>query len=290
MRKKYISPRAKVMSGSDIGFALVDRLSTIFVKSAQKIDWHRHDETEIICCLKGSPTYEFRNRPPVTLTSGCFLVVPIGLEHRLADGIDGPCRRFSFFLKKPRRQARGTSPVSVNEMREILSLLLKKRLRPHIIRESAILQVARLANLLDSTPVPTLIEQLTARADALSAILTLASTQKNPTFKNKTRLMDEAVVWLKRHYSEQVKMDQLITYMGYSRSLFFTLFKSHTGQTPVEWLTQFRIKRAKRLLVETESSIGEIATSCGFADPAFFTRTFRRCIGLSPTKFRDRSR
>lgn len=287
--KTYISPRTKVLGGNAIGFAHIDRLSTLFVKSAQKIDWHRHDEVEILCCLKGSLVYEFRQRAPVSLTAGCFMVIPPGMEHRLAGGIDAPCRRFSFFLKEYSSKKAKPSPILPTEMRELLALLLKKRIRPQIIKESVLLHVTRLANLLDSTQAPTLIERLAARSDSLAAILSFASTQKEPVLKNATRLMDEAVQWLERHYNEQITMDQLITYMGYSRSRFFSLFKSHTGQSPIEWLTRFRIERAKQLLTTTETNVSTIAKSCGFADPAFFARTFRRCIGNSPTGFRKGS-
>lgn len=284
--KKYISPKAKVLHGKTFGFSYIDRLSTIFVKTAQRIDWHRHDETEILCCLKGSLTYEFRNRPSTTLTSGCFMVVPIGMEHRLVGGIDGPCRRFSFFVKEPHARSSGSAPVSASEMRELLALLHKKILRPHIIMDAALLNVFRLANLLDSTKKPNLVDQLTARSDALSAVLAMAASPRTTDLKNETRIMNEAVEWLRHHYAEQVTMDQLIAYMGYSRSRFFNLFKSHTGQSPIDWLTQFRIDSAKRLLAETDSSIAHIAKSCGFSDPAFFARVFRCRVGNSPSEFR----
>lgn len=284
--KKYISPKAKILDGKAFGFSHIDRLSTIFVKTAQKIDWHRHDETEILCCLKGSLTYEFGNRPSTTLTPGCFMVVPAGIEHRLVGGIDGPCRRFSFFIREPHARSSNPAPVSASEMRELLALLLKKRLRPHVLKESALLNVSRLANLLDSSQKPVLVDQLTARSDSLSAILSMAASQRTTDFKNGIRLMDEAVEWLRHHYAEQITMDQLIAYMGYSRSRFFSLFKSHTGQSPIEWLIRFRIEAAKRLLKTTKISVNCIAKNCGFADPAFFARAFRRRVGNSPTEFR----
>lgn len=284
--RKYLSPQAKVLAGSSIGFCFIDRLSTIFVKNAQKIDWHMHDETEILCCLKGSLTYEFKNRPPLTLTAGCFMVIPIGVEHRLVGGIDGPCRRFSFFIRELNARKSGTAPVSTVEMRILLALLLKKRFRPHIIQESALLQISHLANILEASQAPSPVERLYARSDSLSVLITLASDPKKTDIHNETRLMNEAIEWLKSHASELVSIDQLIAYMGYSRSRFFTLFKSHTGQSPIEWLTRFRIETAQALLRTTKSSINDIAKSCGFSDPAFFARTFRRRVGYSPTEFR----
>lgn len=284
--KRYTSPKSKTLDGSAFGFSVIDRLSTLFVKSAQRIDWHTHGETEILCCLKGALAYEFRNRPPITLTAGCFLVIPANVEHRIAGGIDGPCRRFSIFLKEPHARTSGASPVSAAETRELLALLLRKRLRPHAVRESALLHVSRLANLLESSQKPTLVDRLTVRSDVLAALLSMVAPPKKSDFRNETRLMDEAVAWLRRHAAEQVTIDQLIAYMGYSRSRFFNLFKSYTGQSPIDWLAQFRIESAKQLLASTELSVSDVAKRCGFADPAFFARSFHRRVGISPTKFR----
>ena len=284
--KTYIGPKSMVMKGEDIGFALLDRITTLFLKNAQKIDWHEHAEIEILCCIKGSLTYEFRKRAPTTLTTGCFMVIPAGLEHRLVGGIDGPCRRLSFFIRERHIGRKNPSPLSTAEMRELLALLLKKRLRPHVIKETALQQISRLATLICGSRPLALIDQLTARSDALAAILTLAATRRDSTFKTETRLMDDAVEWLEKHYAEQITLDQLITYMGYGRARFFTLFKTHTGQSPIDWLIQFRINKAKVLLSTTRSSVISIAKSCGFADPAFFARAFRRRTGTPPNEFR----
>jgi AraC-like DNA-binding protein len=55
-----------------------------------------------------------------------------------------------------------------------------------------------------------------------------------------------------------------------------------TGLAPHQWLLQARIDKAKRLLLETDHPIAQIAIDIGFVDQAHFTRTFGRAAGESP--------
>ena len=286
--RKYKSPRAHNLSGKSFGFPGIDRLSALSVKTAQAIDWHTHEETEILCCLKGSLTYEFRSRPTVTLPSGCFMVVPSELEHRLVGGIDGPSRRFSLFIRRPRTHSRRPIPVSDLEMRELLSRLLLKRLRPRTLGTTALPSATRLADLIEREHPLSILERLAVRTDTLAVLLSIVSDQRTATAKPELRLMKEATEWMKRHAAEKISMDQLVTYMGYGRSRFFTLFRDLTGLTPVEWITRHRIELAADLLRTTSDSVTSIARRCGFADAAFFARIFHRRMGSSPSEFRSR--
>ena len=67
-------------------------------------------------------------------------------------------------------------------------------------------------------------------------------------------------------------------------------FTTHTGLSPHQYLLEFRLVRARSLLVETEFSIKEIATQTGFEDEFYFSRLFRQKLNLTPSQWRNRSR
>lgn len=69
---------------------------------------------------------------------------------------------------------------------------------------------------------------------------------------------------------------------------FCQYFKRMTGKTYVQWLTDFRLEKAKDMLQQKEFTVSEIADACGFDSLPHFTRTFTRCIGLSPSAYRKR--
>lgn len=69
---------------------------------------------------------------------------------------------------------------------------------------------------------------------------------------------------------------------------FLRLFKQSTGTTPHQYVLRQRIERARRLLIESDLSVTEIAYLLGFATPAHFARQFRRQTGIAPTELRRR--
>jgi len=75
---------------------------------------------------------------------------------------------------------------------------------------------------------------------------------------------------------------------GVQRTRFHTLVHRISGLSPMRYLAQARIDRARRLLRETDRSITDIALSCGFGSSQYFANVFRKHVGLAPTGYRAR--
>jgi AraC-like DNA-binding protein len=73
---------------------------------------------------------------------------------------------------------------------------------------------------------------------------------------------------------------------GWSERHFFRRFKQATGISPINWLRRERIGLARTKLVETNSTIKQVAEQVGYNDVFFFSRDFKRCTGLSPSRYR----
>ena len=82
-----------------------------------------------------------------------------------------------------------------------------------------------------------------------------------------------------RHYAEKA---------GYSVTQFSYLFRQHTGTSPMNYLNELRIQKASEYLKNSDWSIKEIADKLGFEDPLYFSRNFRKCVGLAPSAYRRR--
>ena len=96
------------------------------------------------------------------------------------------------------------------------------------------------------------------------------------------RLMRE----MRAHYDVKWTVDRFADVCGVSKSHLFRLFRLVYGQTPHNWLRGYRLSQAKRLLVETNESIGGIALAVGYEDPLHFSRDFKRNVGVPPRRFR----
>lgn len=73
---------------------------------------------------------------------------------------------------------------------------------------------------------------------------------------------------------------------GLSPAYFTTAFKRSTGKSPVAWLMEQRLQRAKELLRNSGQPLMEIALNCGFFDQSHFTRHFSKTVGISPGSWR----
>jgi len=93
--------------------------------------------------------------------------------------------------------------------------------------------------------------------------------------------------YIETHLQEEITLAQMARAGRMSISSLTREFKRLTGFSPVEYLINFRIRQAARLLLTApEKSIAEAGDACGFADSNYFTRVFRKKTGKSPREFR----
>ena len=103
------------------------------------------------------------------------------------------------------------------------------------------------------------------------------------------RYIQEAVTYIRNHYAAGLTVEELAGYLGVNRSYFYTLFKNKLQLSPKEFLTKFRISRAREQLILTEESVENIAVACGYHSTLVFTKNFKQETGMTPTEFRKTS-
>jgi AraC-like DNA-binding protein len=101
------------------------------------------------------------------------------------------------------------------------------------------------------------------------------------------RAVREALAYIKLHYKEPLTREKIARHVSLSPAYFSSLFKSHTGYTPVEYIHRLRLDRARQLLRTTDLSVREVAEQVGFADSFYFTRLFTKDTGISPREYRQ---
>ncbi|PHU37301.1 DNA-binding response regulator [Agathobacter ruminis] len=76
-------------------------------------------------------------------------------------------------------------------------------------------------------------------------------------------------------------------YANLSVSYVCTLFKNETGTTINQYITDFRMRKAKQLLADPRNRVGEVSACVGYNDGNYFAKSFRKFTGLSPSEFRE---
>lgn len=96
-----------------------------------------------------------------------------------------------------------------------------------------------------------------------------------------------ARVFLDEHFQEDFELTQLATLCGLSETYFRRLFLRVFHETPAEYRRRLRIAYAEDLLLSGNCSVTQAAQFCGYSDPAYFSRVFRKTTGLSPMQYID---
>ena len=100
------------------------------------------------------------------------------------------------------------------------------------------------------------------------------------------RSIDNTLSYLHDHMSEQLSLQDMVQHSGLSKSHFLRLFKEQTGHSPMDYFIQLKMQQACMLLAFRQDSISQIGMELGYRDPYYFSRAFRKVIGMSPTQYR----
>ncbi len=118
------------------------------------------------------------------------------------------------------------------------------------------------------------------------AMALLAHCTAPPPPSEASAPLGRAIAHCQEQYAEDIAISDLARIAGYSRYHFTRLFKQAYGLSPTDYLCDLRIAHASRLLRESDATVRTIAGQCGFADPTYFCKVFRRAMGISPGSFR----
>ncbi|WP_158590854.1 AraC family transcriptional regulator [Acutalibacter sp. 1XD8-33] len=110
--------------------------------------------------------------------------------------------------------------------------------------------------------------------------------QNPPPSRKKTLRLKNVLAYIRDGFDRPITLDELAAVAGMAPKYFCRAFAQMTGKTPIEYLNYYRIEQAGEQLAFTEDSVTEIALNCGFNDMSYFSRTFSRYKGMSPTAYR----
>ncbi|AZB44788.1 AraC family transcriptional regulator [Bacillus sp. FJAT-42376] len=100
------------------------------------------------------------------------------------------------------------------------------------------------------------------------------------------QVTNEAVQFLQTHYHEDIKMEDLSKTILYHQDYITRCMQKTLGQTPSQYLNQYRLSQAKRLLAATDDKISYIAKETGITDATYFSKLFRKIEGMTPNEYR----
>ncbi|MGE5614139.1 MAG: response regulator [Bacillota bacterium] len=101
-------------------------------------------------------------------------------------------------------------------------------------------------------------------------------------------IIDKVMDIIEKEYMCGIGVEAIAFRLGLSPNYLGSLFKQHAGKSFTEFLTDFRMKKAKELLISRSGSIADIAGAVGFVNVSYFCTVFKKTQGLSPAEYQER--
>lgn len=121
---------------------------------------------------------------------------------------------------------------------------------------------------------------------ARSLSMPLSSVPKNDRENFYVR---RAVEFVHYNYANHITVSDMAKYVSLNRSYLFTLFQRVLHISPQEFLTTFRLTRAKEQLTLSNATVAAIAQSVGYRDPLVFSKAFKQMTGMTPVQYRKKN-
>ncbi|EIT84827.1 transcriptional regulator [Fictibacillus macauensis ZFHKF-1] len=127
-----------------------------------------------------------------------------------------------------------------------------------------------------------------ASSRAYQFSMTLRRESQESLVQELPESLQSAVRCIHKQLSSPLSVDMLAQVAGLSKYYFIQQFQRHLNETPMQYVTNQRMKRAMKWLSVSDMSIGEIAKRSGYESSNYFSKVFKRVSGESPSSFREK--
>ena len=102
------------------------------------------------------------------------------------------------------------------------------------------------------------------------------------------RMVEALDAYIRENFTEEISNTEIGAIFGYHPFYVSRMLKDKKGITMRQYIINYRLKAAKKMLELTKKSIAEIAEETGFTDASYFTKTFRTAFGVTPKEWRNK--
>lgn len=106
--------------------------------------------------------------------------------------------------------------------------------------------------------------------------------------QRESAVVREAKKYILNNYAEKITLESVSKKVGFSKVYFSKIFTEEVGNNFITYLTNVRVKNAKKLLDETDMKMYEICEKVGYNNIEHFSRTFKKLVGLSPVQYKNK--
>lgn len=258
----------------------------------ESIEWHWHNEIEFVHVLDGTIKCHIGEQV-IVMKQGDALFINSGIIHRYQapENSKQSICQFSDILFSPELIAPSSSAVYRNYVQPVVTLgqpfLLLRGTeaweRQTLNCYQTIQQICQSArDFLELRIHIGICELWLSLSPHIKKTSTEQQRNKHMLTQSRLRMMMQ---FIEDHYTERVSLNDIANAANISKSAALRCFRSGMQVSPVEYLNDYRLNRAKELLIGSYSTISEVALAVGFDNVGYFDRVFKRAFGVTPKQF-----
>lgn len=144
-------------------------------------------------------------------------------------------------------------------------------------------------SIIDKSLNPDNYSNFLCKVEFLNLVSSLIKNVMMTQYSDKLKLVNKAVEYINKNYNELITVTEIADILEIDRRRFSDIFKDVIGLSPVKYLNEYRLKEARRLLKFSSHTISEIAEMTGYNDCFYFSKNFKKNLGICPKKYRERN-
>lgn len=254
-------------------------------RTESETNYHCHEHIELSVVTKGHGTYyiDGKNYP---IEAGDFIILNPGTYHKSLATCSGDFTT-EYYIGFTDISVRGIEPNTLPLPDGKIIFHMKDMFRQEIFRLCASMgkefQTCRPGR------------YFMLKAYLIQMILLLLRDQQETVEEqngcyfespNKKYVVKQMIHYFSEHYSEKISLDQIARNMYLSTFYISKIFKSETGDTPINYLIELRMEKARELMENAPGlSIQNIASMVGYDDAYHFSKLFKKHFGVAPSKY-----
>ncbi|MCX7749819.1 MAG: AraC family transcriptional regulator [Clostridia bacterium] len=262
-----------------------------FHDTSWSMEPNQHEFFEMVYIKKGNAIFEIAGEPAAIGPNDIVIIKP-NQPHKFIVKSESGCEFIVLSFKFISPKNTDYSEVSLEDFLKFITgresgafITLKVSQKNEIITLLNRILKEKESNELDSEFLNYLLvlELFVLLSRALKSEWENSIKEKSPKVKE---LIGIAVNYIRNNFERDISLGDIAKFVFLSPSYFTRAFKEEMGLSPINYLLQIRIERAKELLSDTELKISEIAQQVGFSNQQRFNEIFKKYTGLAPLQYR----
>lgn len=255
--------------------------------------WEQHDGIEILFMRSGEACWDLTDEHFSMATGSQAVIFPAGRRHRIANGVYTPCRLL-WMVFQAKDIACASARLFPKSEIEALFDMANQQETPVNLPEACCRNLSDLcARLTDERlligSAPIMAEVRSKIYSSVIALWEVCASGRNASARS--QLVRKAAQLLREgtehdDLDKDERIGEVARQLGYGKSRLYSLFSREVGMAPNDYRQRIRIKRCCEKLVQSDDTITAIGIDSGFGSSQYFSRVFKKYVGVTPTDYR----